>query len=67
MLSVVEKLRKSLWGKLWESCGKVLHILWFSLVIRSICVKVEKFSRSISTSFSNNLPLFNGRFYTFST
>jgi len=67
MPNIVEKLRKSLWVKLWESCVKVLHIVGFGLDFCDDCVKVEKFSRSISTVFSSNLPLFSGRFYTFST
>ena len=67
MLRAVKKLWERMWGKLWENCEKVLHILWRGVVSVVNCEKVEKFYSVISTYFECDFSLFGGWFYTVST
>ncbi len=67
MLRVVKKLWERMWGKLWESCEKVLHSFLYTTLNVVSCVKVEKFYNVISTCFGCDFSLFDGWFYTVST
>lgn len=67
MLRVVKKMWGKLRENLWESCEKVFHVLEFCGFSFENCVKVEKFSRSISTVFRSGFSLLGGEFYTIST
>lgn len=69
--AVVDKLWESVWGNLWETCGKVYTYDRFARLLHSILGKSYSYSQDwwkvLRGHLHSFLPLLFGWFCTFST